>query len=91
MTKEDVHKKDILYYARAIPQTGIFEVCELIIRTVEDDYFVGSDKRDRHAYLLHYTDLDKIVFKDRKTALNKVKEVEKNRSTVKHETYYEEY
>ena len=68
-----------------------FEVCELIIRTVEDDYFVGSDKRDRHAYLLRYTDLDKIVFKDRKTALNKVKEAEKNRSTVKHETYYEEY
>ena len=91
MTKEDVHKKHILYYARAIPQTGIFEVCELIIRTVEDDYFVGSDKRDRHAYLLHYTDLDKIVFQDRKTALQKVKNAEKNKSTVKHETYYEEY
>ena len=91
MTKEDVHKKDILYYVRAIPQTGIFEVCELIIRTVEDDYFVGSDKRDRHAYLLHYTDLDKIVFQDRKTALQKVKNAEKNKSTVKHETYYEEY
>lgn len=91
MIKEDVHKKDILYYARTIPQTGIFEVCELIIRTVEDDYFVGSDKRDRHAYLLHYTDLDKIVFQDRKTALQKVKDAEKNRSTVKHETYYEEY
>lgn len=68
-----------------------FEVCELIIRTVEDDYFVGSDKRDRHAYLLHYTDLDKIVFQDRKTALQKVKDAEKNKSTVKHETYYEEY
>ena len=67
------------------------EVCELIIRTVEDDYFVGSDKRDRHAYLLHYTDLDKIVFQDRKTALQKVKNAEKNKSTVKHETYYEEY
>ena len=91
MTKEDVHKKYILYYARAIPQTGIFEVCELIIRTVEDDYFVGSDKRDRHAYLLHYTDLDKIVFQDREIALKKVKDAEKNKSTVKHETYYEEY
>lgn len=91
MTKEDVHKKNILYYARAIPQTGIFEVCELIIRTIEEDYFVGSDKRDRHAYLFSYSDLDKTVFKDRKTALHKVKEAEKNRSTVKHKTYYEEY
>lgn len=58
---------------------------------MEDDYFVGSDKRDRHAYLLHYTDLNKIVFQDRKTALKKVKDAEKNKSTVKHETYYEEY
>lgn len=91
MTKEDVHKKDVLYYARAIPQTNIFEVCELHIRTVEDNYFVGSDKRDRHAYLLYYTDLDKIVFQDRKTALQRVKDAEKNKSIVKHETYYEEY
>ena len=39
-------KKDILYYARIVPKTGIYEVCELLIRTVEERYFVGIDKRD---------------------------------------------
>ena len=39
-------KQDILYYARIVPRTGIYEVCELLIRTVEESYFVGIDKRD---------------------------------------------
>ena len=43
-------KKDIVYYARIIPNTGIYEVCELIIRTVADDYFAGMDKRDKRTY-----------------------------------------
>ena len=32
-------KKDRLFYARIIPRTRIYEVCELIIRTIEDTYF----------------------------------------------------
>ena len=43
--------KNHLYYARIIPKSGIYDVCELIIRTITDDYFVGIDKMDKHAYL----------------------------------------
>ena len=39
----ELKKKDRLYYARIIPNSGIYDVCELIIRTVAEDYFVGID------------------------------------------------
>ena len=83
-------KKDIVYYARIIPNTGIYEVCELIIRTVADDYFAGMDKRDKRTYLFGYNAIDDTVFVDRKDALSKVKIAESNNKDISSETYYEE-
>ena len=54
---ESVKVKDILYYARIIPTVGIVDVCQLTIRTVKEEYFVGCDKVDKHAYLFNYSDL----------------------------------
>ena len=84
-------KKDVVYYARIISNTGIYEVCELIIRTVADDYFAGMDKRDKRTYLFGYNAIDNTVFVDRKDALNKVKIAESNKKDISSETYYEEY
>lgn len=71
-------KKDKLYYARILPNSFTFDICELIIRTVTEDWFVGIDKHDKHAYLFSYNDIEKIVFYDRDDALNKVKIAESN-------------
>ena len=84
-------KKDVVYYARIIPNTGIYEVCELIVRTVVDDYFAGMDKRDKRTYLFGYNAIDDTVFVDRKDALSKVKIAESNKKDISSETYYEEY
>ena len=89
--KLKLKKKDIVYYARIIPNTGIYEVCELIIRTVADDYFTGMDKRDKRTYLFGYNAIDNTVFVDRKDALNKVKIAESNKKEISNEIYYEEY
>lgn len=72
-----MQKKDKLYYARILPSTGTYEVCELTVRTVEEDYFVGVDKRDKHAYLLPYFEIDKTAFVDRQVALDLVLRKEK--------------
>lgn len=64
-------KNDKLYYARIL--NGVYDVCELIVRTIEDDYFVGVDKRDKHAYLLPYSYLESKVFVNRDDALALVK------------------
>lgn len=91
MTKENLKKKDIVFLARIIPKTGVYEVCELTIRTITDTYFVGTDKRDKHAHLLSYDDLNRIVFKNRQDALKLVQDAEKNKNNFSFETYYEEY
>ena len=41
----ELKKGGIIYYARIMPNLGVFDVYELKIRTVADTYFVGTDKR----------------------------------------------
>ncbi len=84
-------KKDIVYYARILPKSRIYEVLDLTIRTAEDTWFVGIDKRDKQAFLFDYTDIGNIVFLDRKDALDKVLNAEKEAPETSDETMYEEY
>ena len=84
-------KKDVVYYTKIIPSCGIYDVYELRIRTVEDDWFVGIEKRDEHAHLFNNSDIEKTIFTDRNEAVRKVKEAEKNNMAASEETYYEEY
>ena len=84
-------KKDVVYYTKIIPSCGIYDVYELRIRTVEDDWFVGIEKRDEHAHLFNNSDIEKTIFTDRNEAVRKVKEAEKNKKNICEETYYEEY
>ena len=81
----------IVYYARIMPTLGIYDVCELKIRTVTDTYFVGTDKRDKRAYLFSYNAVGKCIFSNRKDAVEKVITAEENSPKVSKETYYEEY
>lgn len=84
-------RKDIVYYARIQPTLGVYEVLELIVRTVENTWFTGMDKRDKRVYLFANKELNKTVFTNRKEALNIVKEAEKHKRKVIFETNYEEY
>lgn len=80
MTKNELHKKDKVFYAQIMPTLDIFEVCELIVRTIEDNYFVGIDRTDKHAYLISYSKFGELVFTNRADCLEKVLlEEEKNR------------
>ena len=86
-----INKGDILYYSRVNPKAGIYDLCELKIRTVTDTYFVGIDKKDKQAHIFGYNALNSIVFENRAEALNKVKQAQKNNKETPQETYYEEY
>lgn len=84
-------KKDKLFYARILPQVRIYEVCELIVRTIAPTWLVGVDKRDKHAYLFSYDDIGKILFHDREEALLKVINEEEKEPNIAFEISYEEY
>ena len=84
-----LNKGDILYFSRIIPKTGIYDVCELYIRTVEETYFVGIDKK---AHIFGYYRINEDIFDNRKDALNKVQRAEKNKKYGEpQEVYYEQY
>lgn len=86
-----VKKKDVLYYVRVFPNHGMYDLCEMIVRTVtDDDWFVTTDKRSKQAFLFYYNDIGKIIFKDRKEALTIIKEAEKNKKQINEEVLYEE-
>lgn len=86
-----LNKGDMIYYARIQKKNGIYDMRELKVRTVEEDYFCGMDKKDRHVYLFGYNALGDYVFQTRKEALDKIHAAEKNKVEVSEETYYEEY
>ena len=88
----EIHKiGDIVYYARIMPTLGTYDVRELKIRTVTDTYFVGTDKRDKRAYLFSYNAVGKCIFSNRKDAVEKVIMAEESSPKVSKETFYEEY
>lgn len=86
----DLNKQDIVYYARILPASGIYDVLELKVRTVEKDWFVGIEKRDKQAFLFSNSLIDKCIFRDRKSALDIVKIAEANKKE-NYEIFYEEY
>lgn len=86
-----MNKGDIYYFARIIPNVGVYDVCEIIVRTVGDTWFVGCDKSDKRAYIFSYNDLNKRVFENRLDALTKVLNAEENKKEVSTEVDYEEY
>lgn len=55
-------KKDKIFYLRKLPKQDINEVLRLTVRTVEEDYFVGIEEKEQHAFLFHYSDIGKVVF-----------------------------
>ena len=53
---------DIVYLARTIPVCGIYEVLELKIVTVADNYMIGTDVETKTSFPFSKDDINKRVF-----------------------------
>ena len=80
-----------MYYARISHNLGMYELCELKVRSVYDTYFVALENRTKIAFLFGFSLVGKTVFFSRKEALEKVREAEKDKREISTERYYEEY
>ena len=51
---QQLHKNDVLYYARIMPTLGLYDVYELKIRTIDEEnrWFCGMEKRTKIAMSL---------------------------------------
>ena len=70
---------DTVYYARIFHTTATYELCELHVRTVYPDCFVGVDKATKRAFILGYEECDISIFDDKSIATVVVKEAEKRK------------
>ena len=89
--KEEIKKGTVMYYARISHNLGLYELCELKVRSVYDTYFVALENRTKIAFLFGFSLVGKTVFFSRKEALEKVREAEKDKREISTERYYEEY
>lgn len=92
MNDEELKIGTKLYYARIMPTLGVFDIYDMKVVALYDTYFAAQEKRDKRRFLFYYTDLNKIIFKNRLEALELAQEKEsENKYKVSTETYYEEY
>lgn len=74
--------KDKVYYARIIPSSFVFDVLELQVRTVDDGWYVGIEKRDKQAFLFLEEDIGSKIFIKRADCLKVGNNAEKNYKTT---------
>ena len=88
---DKIKKGTVMYYARISHNLGMYELCELKVRSAYDTYFVALENRTKIAFLFGFSLVGKTVFFSRKEALEKVREAEKDKREISTERYYEEY
>ena len=92
MQDNQLTKGDIVYYARIMPNLGIFDVYDIKIRTIADTWFSGVEKRDKKVFLFPFSAIGEYVFLNRKDAVDVATNAEENnKKVISTETYYEEY
>lgn len=79
-----------MYYTEIFPNLGIYDLYELKIRTVKDNWFVGVDMHSRRAYLLYDYCIDDTVFFERGIAVEKIHKAEELFPRRKFTIQYEE-
>ena len=91
-------KGDRYYFARCLHKTDIFEVLDVLVRTINEEekwftvievYGHGESEHFGQAHLFYFSDIGKNVFSDYISAKDKVSEAMKHRVRLK-ETYFEE-
>lgn len=87
----ELTRGDKVYYARALIPVDIFDLYDLKVRTVGNDWFTAYEDKSNQVFLFNEKDIGETVFKNRKEALENLNEKKKNRKKIGKETYYEEF
>ena len=66
-----------IFFARAVPMCDIYEVIELNVRTVKNNWFVGVDVDTRQAFPFDVSDIGALIFSTKKEAEEVVKAAKK--------------
>lgn len=73
---DGINKGQELYYAQIMERFGYYNVIDLKVRSIGDNWLVAIEKNSPKAYCFNEHDFGEILFTDRLEALNKVKVAE---------------
>ena len=73
---ENISIGSYVYWARILKPLGVYDVLDLRVRTVEDDYIVAVDGKTKQSHMFSKKNIGKVVFTSRGMALDKVREAE---------------
>lgn len=76
MTQEEYNKakrRDTVFYARVMPNLGYYEIHELHMVSIYDDYCTASDIKTRQTFVLSTKEALELLYKNRKEAVNCLK------------------
>lgn len=83
-----INKGDMVYWARIIPSHHIYDVYDLKVRTVTNDYFVGCD--NIRAYSFGFNQIGKLIFTNRDDAVALVLEEQMKDDMEVGDKFYED-
>lgn len=68
-----MEKGDVVYYCEVVPNCSLYEILDLTIRTVGENYWVGVDEKTKQAHMFTPDMIDVYVFRHRSDALEALK------------------
>lgn len=80
---DNLKKGDSVIFARVLPNIGYYELLDLHIVSVYDDYCTGVDSKTKQTYCFSKKWAHDVLFLNRKLALNYLKEKEIENKNVK--------
>ncbi len=65
---ENLQKGDVVIFARVLPKIGYYELLDLHIVSVYDDYCTGADTKTKQTFLFSRKLAEKVLFLNRNSA-----------------------
>lgn len=70
---ENLQKGDTVIFARVLPKIGYYELLDLHIVSVYDDYCTGTDLKTKQTFLFHRALAETVLFTNRNKAIEYLK------------------
>lgn len=80
---EELERGDAIIYARVMPHIGYYELLDLKVVTVGNDYVTGCDSRTKQSYIFLKKNIDKVLFHNRGMALDYLEQQKQKYKNVK--------
>lgn len=81
----ELQKGDNVYYVRVMPSANYYEIHELVMVSVSDNYCSGTEKKTKQSFLFQKSNVENLLFHNRYEALQKLNELKDKYENIRGE------